>query len=219
MPRRAGEESDDDSGESASDDACEQVQAQSVLGSLGRLSLRDQPLQTGGYSSDDAEASNPQGHLIFEYMERDLPYIREPLANKISNLSRQFSGLKTYKSSDLLPSSWISVAWYPIYRIPMGPTLRDLDSCFLTYHSLATPSKNISDGHPGLLGTSRGRKVNDDPSHILCLRIFGLASYKFRESIWTNGIQQASSLSKAAKDFLHQLKVRHPDFDFFITHS
>ncbi|XP_068304246.1 uncharacterized protein [Pyrus communis] len=28
---------------------------------------------------------------------------------------------------------------YPIYRIPTGPTLKDLDACFLTYHSLFTP--------------------------------------------------------------------------------
>lgn len=28
---------------------------------------------------------------------------------------------------------------YPIYRIPMGPTLKDFDACFLTYHSLSTP--------------------------------------------------------------------------------
>ncbi|KAG8366655.1 hypothetical protein BUALT_Bualt17G0102200 [Buddleja alternifolia] len=28
---------------------------------------------------------------------------------------------------------------YPIYRIPTGPTLKDLDACFLTFHSLHTP--------------------------------------------------------------------------------
>lgn len=28
---------------------------------------------------------------------------------------------------------------YPIYRIPTGPTLKDLDACFLTYHTLHTP--------------------------------------------------------------------------------
>lgn len=28
---------------------------------------------------------------------------------------------------------------YPIYRIPTGPTLKDLDACFLTYHCLHTP--------------------------------------------------------------------------------
>ncbi|KAK1317033.1 hypothetical protein QJS10_CPA05g00298 [Acorus calamus] len=222
--QRAGEESDGDSGESASDDACEQVQGQNIVSNMNRLTLRDHPRQTGGYSSDDGETINPHEHLIFEYMERDLPYLREPLANKaslflISNLSRQFPGLKTYRSSDLLPTSWISVAWYPIYRIPMGPTLRDLDACFLTYHYLAAPSKNTSGGRPGLLVSSRVGKVNDDPSSKLSLPTFGLASYKFRGSIWiTSGsheCQKASLLSQAAEDWLRQLKVDHPDFGFF----
>lgn len=58
---------------------------------------------------------------------------------QISVLASHFPGLKTLNSCDLSPSSWISVAWYPIYRIPMGPTLQNLDACFLTYHSLSTP--------------------------------------------------------------------------------
>jgi len=58
---------------------------------------------------------------------------------QISVLASQFPELKTLRSCDLSPSSWISVAWYPIYRIPMGPTLQNLDACFLTYHSLSTP--------------------------------------------------------------------------------
>lgn len=33
---------------------------------------------------------------------------------------------------------------YPIYRIPMGPTLKDLDACFLTFHSLHTPTTGHS---------------------------------------------------------------------------
>jgi len=33
----------------------------------------------------------------------------------------------------------MSCSRYPIYRIPTGPTLKDLDACFLTYHKLHTP--------------------------------------------------------------------------------
>jgi hypothetical protein len=75
---------------------------------------------------------------MFEYLERDLPYIREPFADKVLDLAAQFPELMTLRSCDLLRSSWFSVAWYPIYRIPTGPTLKDLDACFLTYHSLHT---------------------------------------------------------------------------------
>ncbi|URD88251.1 Heparan-alpha-glucosaminide [Musa troglodytarum] len=64
-----------------------------------------------------------------------------PATRPISVLASKFPDLKTYRSCDLLPLSWMSVAWYPIYRIPMGPTLRDLDACFLTFHSLSSPKR------------------------------------------------------------------------------
>lgn len=57
----------------------------------------------------------------------------------------------------------------------------------------------------------------------LSLPIFGLASYKFKGSIWTsNGTQerqQASSLLQAAESWLRQLQVDHPDFSFFLSHN
>lgn len=37
-----------------------------------------------GFSSDDNENGNPQDLLLFEYFEQDLPYSREPLADKAS---------------------------------------------------------------------------------------------------------------------------------------
>lgn len=167
-----------------------------------------------------------QGSLpVFQYLEHDPPYGREPLADKISLLANKFPQLKTYRSCELLPCSWISVAWYPIYRIPIGPTLRDLDACFLTFHSLSTPLKNSCNGHSELHGGSFGVKdVNDftQMSAKLSLPVFGLASYKFKGSIWTNNNlnerQFASSLLQAAENWLHLLKVDHPDFRFFLSH-
>lgn len=65
-----------------------------------------------------------------------------PIVLQIADLSRDFKSgenpLRTLRSVDLLPGSWLSVAWYPIYRIPTGPTLRDLAACFLTFHSLSS---------------------------------------------------------------------------------
>ena len=104
---------------------------------LDRLSLRDQHFRRlEDCSSDEAESCNSQGCLLFEYLERDLPYSREPLADKassfpgfenifgftashfslffciqISDLASRFPQLKTLRSCDLLPCSWISVAW------------------------------------------------------------------------------------------------------------
>ncbi|CAA6669136.1 unnamed protein product [Spirodela intermedia] len=165
-----------------------------------------------GSSSDGGDARNPPGALIFEYLERDPPYGREPLADKISLLASRFPELKTYKSCDLLPSSWMSVAWYPIYRIPTGPTLRDLDACFLTFHSLSTSPKA-----PTCRGGGRqipGKALSADLRARL-LQVQG--------SIWTsNGTQerqQASSLLQAAESWLRQLQVDHPDFSFFLSHN
>lgn len=43
-----------------------------------------------GSSSDESETGNPPGRLMFEYMERDPPYSREPLADKVSSFSSQY---------------------------------------------------------------------------------------------------------------------------------
>ncbi|MBA0798844.1 hypothetical protein Gohar_009398, partial [Gossypium harknessii] len=93
----------------------------------------------------------------------------------IVDLVFQFPELKTLKSCDLLSSSWISMAWYPIYRIPTGPTLKDLDAWFLTYHFLHTPvGGGQSAQGPVVTGLN-----NMDGGLKMQLPVFGLASYKF----------------------------------------
>ncbi|KAJ8769824.1 hypothetical protein K2173_008231 [Erythroxylum novogranatense] len=232
VSRRRGEDSDSDYRDSSSDGSsdCEpesglkcSVEPWTYLDfrnecpiRMDRLSLGDQgvaPLEDA--SSDESESLNAQGYLLFEYFERDPPYSREPLTDKISDLAIRFPELKTLRSCDLLASSWISVAWYPIYRIPTGPTLKDLDACFLTYHYLHTP-----------LGGVRGAQapVVTGPSELgglpkMSLPVFGLASYKFKLSLWTpNGgfeCQLANHLLQAADKWLRQRQVNHPDFLFF----
>ncbi|BAT93802.1 hypothetical protein LR48_Vigan02g244300 [Vigna angularis] len=231
--RQLGEDSDSDFRDSSSDGSsdCEPLHGRGskymreqrnfpllsdeVPQRMSRLSLRDHhSLPQDGFSSDDGDSVNPQGYLIFEYLERDPPYSREPLADKITDLAFRFPELSTLGSCDILPSSWISVAWYPIYRIPTGPTLKDLDACFLTYHDLCT-----------LVGGSQGRQsqkphpTETDNVHRMSLPVSGLASYKFKGSLWTpNGgheRQLASSLLQRADNLLRQLEVSHPDFQFF----
>jgi hypothetical protein len=99
LVRQAGEDSDCDYyRDSSSDGSCDyeidkvikftrEQQACLHLTSevLGRLSLNDE--QSGrqeGFSSDDGEAENSQGRLLFEFLEQDLPYCRVPLADKVS---------------------------------------------------------------------------------------------------------------------------------------
>lgn len=51
---------------------------------INRLSLRDQHVALQeDFSSDEGESMNSQGCLLFEYLERDPPYSREPLADKV----------------------------------------------------------------------------------------------------------------------------------------
>lgn len=195
----------DSSSDVSSDSESERVSAR-----LDHISLRDQHQEDS--SSDDGEPLSSQGRLIFEYLERDLPYIREPFADKVFDLTAQFPELKTLRSCDLLPSSWFSVAWYPIYRIPTGPTLKDLDACFLTYHSLHTPSRG--EGSAQSMNLMKPRESEE-----MSLPVFGLASYKFKGSLWTpdggSENQLVNSLFQAADKWLRSNHVSHPDFLFF----
>ncbi|CAI9096145.1 OLC1v1032228C2 [Oldenlandia corymbosa var. corymbosa] len=182
---------------------------------MDQLSLRDNQLLQEGFSSDESEPGSSQGCLLFEYFERDQPYGRQPLADMISQLSRAFPELKTLRSCDLLPSSWVSVAWYPIYRIPVGPTLKDLDACFLTFHSLHTSvTGSQSVPAPVLKYPSEADGVPK-----ISVPIFGLGHYKFRPSLWIPGggseKQLLNSLLKEAENWLTTLRVNHPDFLFF----
>ncbi|KAK6921705.1 Protein of unknown function DUF789 [Dillenia turbinata] len=224
--RRPGEDSDGDSYQDSSSDRSSDSEAERGLRHhhplgesairMDRLSLSDQHLALQeGFSSDDGESGNPHGCLVFEYLESVPPYSREPLTDKILDLAFRFPELKTLRSCDLLPSSWISVAWYPIYRIPTGPTLRDLDACFLTFHSLHTPLGGTPSSH----GPRVKYPSETDGVPEISLPAFGLASYKFKGSLWTpNGgydRQLSNYLLHAAEKWLRFLRVDHPDFLFF----
>ncbi|KAK6157642.1 hypothetical protein DH2020_011890 [Rehmannia glutinosa] len=225
--RRLGEESDSDYfRDSSSDGSSDSEQDRGGLQlnypqtsdsslRLDQLSSREQHMTfQEGFSSDEGESGSSQGCLLFEYLARDQPYCREPLADKISDLAHHFPELKTLRSCDLLPSSWLSVAWYPIYRIPTGPTLKDLDACFLTFHSLHTPMTGSEAMHPPIVT----HPSESDGVPQISLPAFGLASYKYKVSLWTPnaGHQQlANSLLQAADDRLNLLRVNHPDFSFF----
>jgi hypothetical protein len=82
--------------------------------------------------------SDRLGYLYLQYFERSAPYTRVPLMDKINELAQRYPGLMSLRSVDLSPASWMSVAWYPIYHIPMGRTIKDLSTCFLTYHTLSS---------------------------------------------------------------------------------
>ncbi|XP_017249424.1 uncharacterized protein LOC108220229 isoform X2 [Daucus carota subsp. sativus] len=184
------------------------------------LSLRDKyPVNSSG---EEGGNSNSPGLLVFEYLEYEQPYSRKPLTDKILNLESQFPELSSYRSCDLLPSSWISIAWYPIYRIPMGSTLKDLDASFLTIHPLSTHFKN--GGQSQSHGSSCvGKVINASAgSSKISLPVIGLASYKYKGSILSPSAPQdyehENSLLEAANSWLQGLNVALPDLQFFRSH-
>lgn len=57
--------------------------AQQITERINRVFLGDNTnCAQEGSPSDSGDARNPPGALIFEYLERDPPYGREPLADK-----------------------------------------------------------------------------------------------------------------------------------------
>lgn len=62
-----------------------------------------------------------------------------------------------------------------------------------------------------------------DGVHMISLPVFGLASYKFKSTVWTpNGgseLQLANSLLQSADNWLRLHHVEHPDYKFFASHG
>nr|XP_043618753.1 uncharacterized protein LOC122590641 [Erigeron canadensis] len=147
-------------------------------------------------------------------MEKKPPHTRETLGLKASALSDLFPELNNYKSCDLTNSSWICVAWYPIYRIPVGPTLRDLEASFLTLHPLSTQPGNVGEAESSSMG-ARGEGIR--------LPVIGLATYKLRSSIIAPNDpeerQQEHALLEAASKWLHKLQALLPDYQFFLERN
>lgn len=103
--------------------------------------------------------------------------------------------LRTQKPFLSLTDGSLLIFRYPIYRIPTGPTLRDLDACFLTYHSLSTQfaaGASSNGPRPATAATATA---------MMWLPTFAMASYKVKAAAWTPGWrdrQVAASLAQAA---------------------
>uniref|UniRef100_A0A7I4BD56 Uncharacterized protein n=1 Tax=Physcomitrium patens TaxID=3218 RepID=A0A7I4BD56_PHYPA len=229
-PRQSGfrnRGSDSDTGSEASSDG------ENDSFSLGYKGAESPPSSLRGPSGNSirlnySRSESDEDVEVWSYFETISPYSRVPLVDKIADLSRDFepdkNPLRTLQSFDLLPNSWLSVAWYPIYRIPTGPTLRDLDACFLTFHPLSTPLKATGDASmrsPRREGVCVAQNV--PPLEPLPLRAFGLASYKLRGAVWSSSSErrQVAMLQRKADDHLKDLRVQHlhSDFNYFTSHS
>uniref|UniRef100_A0A0D3EJD5 Uncharacterized protein n=1 Tax=Oryza barthii TaxID=65489 RepID=A0A0D3EJD5_9ORYZ len=191
--RPSGEDSDGDYCQDTGSEEMSDLEHDSCPSSTDAFSVQDTTCETSTSeaSSDESESTRiSHEQLIFE----------------------GFPELNTLRSCDLSPTSWMSVAWYPIYRIPTGPTLRDLDACFLTYHPLSTQLTG------GICPEPKGNNSGVPVTTAMCLPTFAMASYRLKVAAWAPGgrdRQLVASLSHAADAWLVLLGVHHPDHRFF----
>ncbi|KAK4745344.1 hypothetical protein SAY87_011656 [Trapa incisa] len=176
----------------------------------------------GGFEPDGALRSlnDRLGYLYLQFFERSNPYGRVPLMDKVNKLAQKFPGLMSLRSVDLSPASWMAVSWYPIYHIPMGRTIRDLSTCFLTYHTLSSSFQDmdLEDHMEWAQIRMKGKKEGEGGE--IALHPFGLATYKMQGNVWTSGKsgrdqERLMSLLGVADSWLKQLCVQHHDFNYF----
>lgn len=173
-----------------------------------------------GCSSDEGDATfhvnDRLGYLYFQYFDKSTPYGRVPLVDKVCTLSKKYPGLMSLRNVDLSPATWMAVAWYPIYHIPMGRTIKDLSTCFLTYHTLSSSFQDMDiEEENGF--SKRKRKEGEG----IRLPPFGLATYKMQGDVWMSSKNQKDqeklvSLVSVADSWLRQLGVQHHDFNHFM---
>ncbi|KAL1812831.1 hypothetical protein ACET3Z_022896 [Daucus carota] len=159
--------------------------------------------------------NNRLGNLYLQHFERSTPYGRVPLMDKITELAERYPGLMSLRSVDLSPASWLAVAWYPIYHIPMGRTVKDLSTCFLTYHTLSSSFQDLD--HEDEIRSTKTKQKN---VRGIPLAPFGAVTYKMQGNVWVSDKSsrdqdKLNSLGSVADSWLKQLRVQHHDFNFF----
>ncbi|KAH7844483.1 hypothetical protein Vadar_028498 [Vaccinium darrowii] len=187
-----------------------------------KLSRSDGGSSEEGVVLEQEIASHPKnklGYLYCQYYEKAPPCGRATLMDKVTELARTYPGLMSLRSVDLSPASWMSVAWYPIYHIPMGRNMRDLSTCFLTYHTLSSSFQDL-ELENGSEGAGKRKRTQGEG---ISLPSFGLATYKMQGGIWVSDgphgrdQEMVDSLLSVADSWLKQLKVQHHDFIYFTS--
>ena len=79
---RFNEDSDDDSAPDTSSDVSSASENERSIGMTTQC-LVENVCTDQGFSSDDSESSNQESSPIFQYVEHDAPYGRQPLADMV----------------------------------------------------------------------------------------------------------------------------------------
>ncbi|XP_017245619.1 uncharacterized protein LOC108217292 [Daucus carota subsp. sativus] len=145
---------------------------------------------------------------------------------EIKSLAQENPGLLTLRSTDLLPSSWMAVAWYPICQIPVKGVVKELDfsAAFITFHTLSSfhPDTGVDSNHDenAEIGET---KASVNKKRIMPLPPFGLAALNLTGDVWlSNGHsdeERYADLYNAASSWLQEHHFYHHDFNFFANNS
>ncbi|KHG16231.1 stu1 [Gossypium arboreum] len=142
------------------------------------------------------------GYLYYQYNEMASPYDRVPLHVKMNELGKHYPGLFDLRSTEISPYSWMAIAWYPVYQIPMATNVKELSACFLTYHPLS--------------GSRTGSNKEE-----ISLPPFAVVTYKLFGTLWINPETSDKDTiicqQTAASNWLRQLQFQHHDFNFFMS--
>ncbi|KAK1388232.1 Transducin/WD40 repeat superfamily protein [Heracleum sosnowskyi] len=166
----------------------------------------------------------------FEFHDDQNPYTRLPFFDKIQNLAKNNPGLMTLRSTDLLPSSWMAVAWYPIYHIPVAKgVVKDLTAAFITFHTLSSFNQdtgvdpagaNSGIGGSKAVNLKKGTKMGHRK---MPLPPFGLAALYLTGDVWfisgESDEEKYIDLYNAARSWLKKHHFYHHDFNFFANNS
>ncbi|PPR85426.1 hypothetical protein GOBAR_AA35274 [Gossypium barbadense] len=142
------------------------------------------------------------GYLYYQYNEMASPYDRVPLQVKMNELGKHYPGLFDLRSTEISPYSWMAIAWYPVYQIPMATNVKELSACFLTYHPLS-----------GSRTGSNKEEISLPPFAVVTFKLFG--------TLWINPETSDKDTiicqQTAASNWLRQLQFQHHDFNFFMS--
>ncbi|XP_073291528.1 uncharacterized protein [Primulina huaijiensis] len=162
--------------------------------------------------SSQLSSSSPQSPF-FQYLEYEKPYNLQPLTDKILDLASQFPELNKCRSCDLLETSWLSIAWYPICRIPIGPAI---EAAFLSFYSLSTQSTGK---FAPQFSAANARAVYNPTDKKFSLPVFGILSSKLWDSnlnlVEQHEIEHQNSLVQAVDNWVGYLKVPLLDYHYF----
>ncbi|XP_038696192.1 uncharacterized protein LOC119993235 [Tripterygium wilfordii] len=186
-----------------------------INNNISPLISRDSGVMTDSMETANQEV-NSFGHKYLEFNETIPPHNRIPFYKKINELAMAYPELLTFRSTDLSPYSWVAVAWYPIYQIPVLKKKEELSASFLTYHSLST----YIPGWTNMITEDENVETRKSRKSVVP---FAATTYKMNGAIWINpetpDWELISCRRSAAHSWLTMLNFSHHDYNFFTYSS